>query len=355
MEIVENQQHVIADVPARPVRRSFFRDVPWRWRDVLFTFAPSVIFIPVRRVLPLNILFWLQWLWLPSLLLGQTWLIGATFWAARKRQAAPPGLPSMRRVLAELPWALMLVPAAFAAMIAVYSLASLVLEGAGPPSEGWCEPPDWRAARELVGFAIIALCVGPLAEELAYRGLLYNKLRQALPASFALLLQAGAFGLAHYSFGIAFAFATGAVALVIGLFYEWRKTLVACVLLHASANAVGLAMIMASVAADADSPRLGVYVVAGEQGCVVTGLDAGSTADRAGFRAGDVVTALDGTAVGSYQEFVAMIHRKRIGDSLTIDFTRAGKPQRVDVVLTQSVAGEKVKARGNDHVRPANE
>src|SRR5262249_10793577 len=127
----------------------------------------------------------------------------------------------------------------------------------------------------------------------------------------------------------------GAVALVIGLFYEWRKTLVAPVLLHAGVNVIGLAIMLANVAADAASPRLGVFVVAGEQGCVVTEVSAGSTADRAGLRAGDVITALDGTAVGNFRELSAIIRRKRVGDPVTIDFTRQGKPQRVEAVLTQ--------------------
>src|SRR5262249_39412057 len=40
---VENPPPVPEGVPARALRRSFFRDVPWRWRDVLFCFAPSVL------------------------------------------------------------------------------------------------------------------------------------------------------------------------------------------------------------------------------------------------------------------------------------------------------------------------
>ena len=41
----------------------------------------------------------------------------------------------------------------------------------------------------------MALAVGPIGEELAFRGLLYNKLRQALPTSLAIVLQSVAFGL----------------------------------------------------------------------------------------------------------------------------------------------------------------
>jgi S1-C subfamily serine protease len=278
---------------------------------------------------------WLQSLWLPSTLVGQAWMMGYTLWAARNRRGPLPGLPRMRSVLAELLRVLALAPAAFVVMIAVYSVAASVLESEAPPNEGWAPIARSASDAELVGVGILALSVAPIAEELAFRGLLYNKLRQALPAPLALVLQAVAFGLAHHALGIAFACAIGAVALMIGLCYEWRKTLVAPVLLHASVNVIGLAILLANVAADAVSPRLGVYGIAGEQGCVVTGVAAGTAADRAGLRVGDVVTALDGTAVGNLRDLRAIVRRKRIGDRVTIDYTRQGTPRRVEVALTQ--------------------
>jgi membrane protease YdiL (CAAX protease family) len=334
METVENQSSVVEDVPAPAMRRSFFREVPWLWRDVLFCFAPAVISVPVRRLLPLTLVGLLQRFWLPSMLVGQAWLIGYTLWAARKRRHALPGVPRMRNVFVELRWVIAFLPVAFVAMIAVFSVATMVLRSAGPPNEGWAPVARSASRVELFGLAIIALSVAPIAEELAFRGLLYNKLRQVLPTSLALVLQAVAFGLAHYSFGMEFACAITAVALVIGLFYEWRKTLVAPILLHASVNMVGLAMVMANVAADANSPRLGVFVVAGDQGCVVTSVAADSTADRAGLRAGDVITAVDGTPVGNFQELSATVRQKRVGDPVTIDFMREGKRQRTEAVLT---------------------
>jgi membrane protease YdiL (CAAX protease family) len=336
MEPVEIHSPGIDGVPARSPANSFFRDVPWQWRDILLCFAPSIIYIPIRRLLPLVFVALLQRFWLPSMLVGETWLIGYTLWAAHFHRGTLPGLPGMRWVLRELLWALLLVPAAFVVMIAVYSVASSVLGSGAPPSEGWAPVARSASRAELVGLVIIGVSVAPIAEELAFRGLLYNRLRQALPTSLALILQAVVFGLAHYPLGIEFACAIGAVALVICLQYEWRKTLVAPLLLHASVNAIGLAMLMVSVAAEAASPRLGVYAVAGKQGCVVSGVAAGSAAERAGLKAGDVVTAVDGTAVRNFRELSATVRQKRFGDQVTIDFTRDGKPQRLAAVLTQA-------------------
>ncbi len=265
----------------------------------------------------------------------------ATRSGLRKRRHALPGLAKLRNVLGELRWVLALLPVAFLAMMAVFSVATFVFANSEPPNEGWAPVARAASRAELVGLAIIALGVAPIAEELAFRGLLYNKLRQLLPVPFALVLQAVAFGLAHYALGLEFACAIGALAFVIGLLYEWRKTLVAPILLHASINVIGFAMVMVNVAADANSPRLGVFVVAGEQGCVVTEVFAGSTADRAGLRPGDVVTDFDGTAVRNFRELSATVRQKRIGDQVTIGLTREGKPQRVQAVLTrQLVAGK---------------
>jgi membrane protease YdiL (CAAX protease family) len=333
MQPVENPPPVLESVAADAIRRSYFHDVPWRWREVFFCFAPSVISLQVGQFFPPSFMDLLRWLWLPTNLVHEAWLIGYTLWPARKRRGALPGLPRLRSVLAEACWLLALVPAAFVVMIGVYSLATLALGNAATPKEGWAPVVRSASRVELVGFAIITLSVGPIAEELAFRGLLYNKLRQALPASLAPVLQAVAFGLAHYSLGVEFACTIAAVALVIGLSYEWRKTLVAAILLHTAVNAIGLADVTANVEADAGPPRLGVHVAAGEQGCVLTVVSAGSTADRAGLRARDVVTALDGTPVRNFHELAAIVRQKRFGDQITIDFLRQGKPQRVEAVL----------------------
>jgi membrane protease YdiL (CAAX protease family) len=70
--------------------------------------------------------------------------------------------------------------------------------------------------------------------------------------------------------------AIGVTGLAIGLFYEWRKTLVAAVVLHASVNAVGLGVMATTVAADAAAPKLGVVGEPGKQGCVLTRVVSGS-------------------------------------------------------------------------------
>jgi membrane protease YdiL (CAAX protease family) len=335
MEEAGKESPVDADAPVRDVRRSYFRDVPWLWRDVVFCFAPSVLYAPARRLLPLTVVGWLQTFWLPTALVLSVWPIGYTCWAARRRRGALPALPRFRKVLGQIPWLFAMVPGAFVLMSICYSVAAIVLgSGAEPPDEGWAPMARSASRAELIGFAIIALTVAPVSEELAFRGLLYNKFRHALPRPLALLLQAIAFGLSHYSLGREFACGIAGASLLIGMFYDWRKTLVAPILMHACVNVIGLVIVLTNLAAEANSPRLGVYVESGQKGCIVTKVIAGTTAESAGLKAGDVLTAIDGDTVTNFRELTWVIRQREVGEKVTIDFTRNGQPQQVEAVLT---------------------
>src|SRR5262249_13882583 len=151
------------------------------------------------------------------------WLIGYTCWAAHRRCGALPALPRMRKVLGEIPWLFAMVPAVFVVMFVIYLVARIAFwSGTEPPSEGWAPIARSASRAELIAFAIMAVTIAPISEELAFRGLLYNKLRHALPMPLALFLQAIAFGLSHYSLGKEFACAVAGTALLIGVFYNWR-------------------------------------------------------------------------------------------------------------------------------------
>jgi membrane protease YdiL (CAAX protease family) len=336
METVGKESPADSGAVVHDVRRSYFRDVPWLWRDVVFCFAPSVLYAPARRLLPLTVVGWLQTFWLPTGLVLNVWLIGYACWAARRRRGALPALPRIRKVLGQIPWLFAMVPAVFVVMSIFYTVAAIVLgSGAEPPSEGWAPMARSASRAELIGFAIMAITVAPISEELAFRGLLYNKLRHALPMPLALLLQAIAFGFTHYSLGSEFACGIAGGSLLIGVFYDWRKTLVAPMLMHAGVNVIGLVIVLTSLAAEANSPRLGVYVETGEKGCIVTKVFVGSTAESAGLKAGDVLTAIDGGAVTNFRELTWVIRQREFGEKVKIDFMRNGQPQQVEAVLTR--------------------
>ena len=103
----------------------------------------------------------------------------------------------------------------------------------------------------------MAVTLAPVAEEMFYRGLFYNALRQRLHPILAATVQAVVFGYDH-PFGLANSAGIGMAALLLALFYEWRKTLLTPILVHATMNAVGWCFLASSLAADAAAPRIGV-------------------------------------------------------------------------------------------------
>lgn len=94
---------------------------------------------------------------------------------------------------------------------------------------GWM---NWITLFVLVGF------IGPLLEEVVFRGFLFAWLRQKLGVHAGLWIQAMVFGLIHQH-GAGFLPLT-ALALVLGLAYVYTKRLMVCVWMHAFFNMMTL-------------------------------------------------------------------------------------------------------------------
>jgi serine protease DegQ len=66
-----------------------------------------------------------------------------------------------------------------------------------------------------------------------------------------------------------------------------------------------------------------------DRGALVTGVDAGSAAAQAGVKTGDVVVALDGTAIENGTELRNRIGLTRVGETVTLGLWREGR--RIDI------------------------
>jgi membrane-associated protease RseP (regulator of RpoE activity) len=83
---------------------------------------------------------------------------------------------------------------------------------------------------------------------------------------------------------------------------------------------------------DQESPWLGAHVVLAADGLTAAWVIADSPADVAGLQRGDVITAVDGTAVETPQDFRDALEAKAVGDTITLSITRDG--QTLDVTAT---------------------
>ena len=82
-----------------------------------------------------------------------------------------------------------------------------------------------------------------------------------------------------------------------------------------------------------DSPWLGADLVQAADGLTISYVIADSPADTAGLERGDVVTAVDGTAVETPQDFRDALDGKSVGDTVTLSISRDSQVQDVAVTL----------------------
>jgi membrane protease YdiL (CAAX protease family) len=319
-------------------RRSFFREVPWRWTDVLIGFAPMIVlgmaallasFVIDPARLPVVPRVYVL---LPLMALTQAWWLAYPLWTARRRHSGSPHLPRVRAVVVEALLALLAAPVVILTMSGVIQGLGHVFGQSEMPSDSPGQLALSSNRVESLGVLILALVAAPVAEEVFFRGMLYSALRRRLPVIVAAPIQAVIFALMH-PFGWVYQAGIIVIGLALAGFYEWRKTLVAPVLLHALINAIAMSATLAGLTPEANPPRLGVYGERQDGGCRITQIAPGGAADAAGLQVGDVVTALDGKPVADILEMAQIIRRKRVGDRVEIQFNRGGAAQHIEAVL----------------------
>ncbi len=106
-----------------------------------------------------------------------------------------------------------------------------------------------------------------------------------------------------------------------------------------AAPALISAMLVGAPAIEKAGPGfLGVQIRLGlnGNGLEVVKVIEGAAADKAGLKAGDLITEVDGEAVGPLQEFVKMIGGHKAGDKLKVTIFRDGNTEDVTVVLGEA-------------------
>ena len=79
---------------------------------------------------------------------------------------------------------------------------------------------------------------------------------------------------------------------------------------------------------------LGIRVAnASSSGAQITSVVSGSPADKAGIKAGDVVTAIDGNAIASADDLTAQVGVHQPSDTITVTVTRNGSSKDIKVTL----------------------
>jgi Do/DeqQ family serine protease len=74
------------------------------------------------------------------------------------------------------------------------------------------------------------------------------------------------------------------------------------------------------------------------RGVVVSGVDAGGPAERAGLRRGDVIVSLQGKAIASDNDLRTQLSRLKPGDRAALEIVREGRRREVTMVLSEPPA-----------------
>ena len=239
--------------------QSVFRQVHWRWRDVFIALAPLVLLRTAVAVIDTALVpLAPSSLWAPLavLVVAWAWILVFTLAITRRRIVEWPRLPRRRVVFVEALWALLAIAVIAVAEI-VFSVFATALFGdrsMANMSLGRIAPPPSRL--EWMAFAILAVLAAPVAEEIFFRGMLYNALRQRLPVAAAAPLQAIVFGLLHPFDPVSMA-QVALIGLGLALVYEWRQTLLTPIIMHGLRNVGGVTLMALMMAAAAAAPRLG--------------------------------------------------------------------------------------------------
>jgi Cu/Ag efflux protein CusF len=80
-------------------------------------------------------------------------------------------------------------------------------------------------------------------------------------------------------------------------------------------------------------PWLGVSFTRTPSGLTIAAVIADSPADKAGLKRGDVIKAVNATAVATAKELSDQLKDKQVGDTLTLSIDRDGQTQDVSVIL----------------------
>jgi hypothetical protein len=113
-----------------------------------------------------------------------------------------------------------------------------------------------------------------------------------MPSPVAGLAQSLIFGCAHF-FGVTHLGVAFALGLLLTAIYEWRKTLITPILVHAAINfvaALGMALMMV---AHANSPVMGIIGDPNDTECVIRRIAPNSAAEVAGLQIGDIITSFN--------------------------------------------------------------
>jgi len=274
------------------------------------------------------------WFWVSAWVICSVFMVAYPLALAKRRGfAAAYAWPSRKKTLVEAGISLPIV----VGMLMLFYVAAELVKRASPDMS--LTPEMWqRAASAKITWWIVLILLytftlGPVAEEIFFRGFLQNALRSRLTLVGAALLQSATFAVLHIGYGLKFVVIVFFLGLILTAVYEWRKSLLTPVFVHTTWNMLFAVGIFVMMIANAHSPVLGVAMQESSDRCLVTQVIPESAAEKAGLVRGDVITDFGKYAIRGSEDLRRAVLLYRAGDTVTVGITRNGAHMEVRAVL----------------------
>ena len=189
-------------------------------------------------------------------------------------------------------------------------------------------PAGWS----LYSFLFLMVFIGPVCEEVFFRGFLYNVFRHRMHVVAALALQSVLFGASH-NYPAAGVGAVSLIGLVAGIVYQWRKTILAPVLLHTCFNGLLAMQVLVAVQTNANLAVVGIGPNLAADGCVVASVAENSPAAESGLEPGDIILQFGEYSTLNHEHLYSAVRLYEPGDLVPVVYEREGETWEVDVEL----------------------
>jgi membrane protease YdiL (CAAX protease family) len=317
---------------SRPPAREpdIFEQCPWQGRDLAIGLGIAaawwlMFFLPSFSWAKMHVALWFAVMWTIQICVYALY----PAWILHRRRLGVPNWPGLGRLAKEGGLAIF----ALTAVGVLTLILGRFFPSFADPATPWHSVARSVDLLQIIGIAVVGVTLAPMAEEVFFRGFLFNALRQRrLPTALAACVQSAVFaGVHHYgAYATVVAFFYG---IVLSGIYLWRRTLVTPVLTHGAINFVAMLGLIAVAIESAHAPVLGVRCSAHSGGLLVDEVVAGTAAEREGIWPGDILVAYDGTALSDFQQLIRLTHSGSIGRRVRLTILRQGKRLEKNVTL----------------------
>ncbi|MDP6547056.1 MAG: CPBP family glutamic-type intramembrane protease [Phycisphaerae bacterium] len=212
-------------------------------------------------------------------------------------------------------------------------------------------PRIWRNAARSTQYGLIAFImllattIGPVAEEIFFRGYLYNAFRVRSGPVIAMIVSSLVFALMH-SYGAAPTVVIFLLGICLTAIYRWRKTLLTPIFVHAGINVISMTGLLLAMMMHARTPEFGISGEPHADGVRITFVFSETGAERAGIQVGDIIIEIDGRPVQSISDVIQVARAHKIGDVVQITLIRDNTTMDMSVVLGARRGPAKVERPG---------